>query len=76
MKGVIMAARNIFRIDRRHDKWTVQKGNHVLAEYRTKKEAESAGRELMNKRLSSELLVYRPGGSIESRMTNFSSMNR
>ncbi|MBN2365596.1 MAG: hypothetical protein EH225_06335 [Calditrichaeota bacterium] len=66
-----MAARNIIRIYRKQNTWLVVQEGKIVCEFETRDEAEKFGRTMIDKKISSEILFFRPGGSVESRLSNF-----
>ena len=59
-----MAARNVFRVKPTGNKWIVEKGDMVLGSYLLKDDALSQASKLAEEKISSQVLIYRPDGSI------------
>ncbi|GAB4368798.1 MAG: hypothetical protein Kow0042_10180 [Calditrichia bacterium] len=60
-----MAARNIFRVMPEGDHWIVRKDGKVISTHQEKNSAIEAANKLANKQISSQVIVYRPDGSIQ-----------
>ena len=65
-----MAARYIFRVFLKKDKWLVLKDSVVLGSYNNKENASRRAKMMAARFRSSQVLVYRPNGSIEARFFN------
>ncbi len=59
-----MAARNIFVVKPLEDSWVVLKDGALLGTFPERQDAIRQARKLSQSRLSSQVLVYRPDGSI------------
>lgn len=59
-----MAARNIYRVIHDVGKWIVMKNDEVISKHTEKEHAVESAKDLVYKKISSRVLVYRKDGSI------------
>ena len=65
-----MAARYIFRVLFKRDKWLVLRDSVELGRYENKEKATRRAKGLAARLRSSQVLIFRPNGSIEDRFFN------
>jgi hypothetical protein len=66
-----MAARNIYKVKYQDKKWFIQKDNMILGRFASRKSAVRRAILKAKSQLSSQVIIFRPNGSIQESICNF-----
>ena len=66
-----MAARNIYKVKFQDEKWFIQKDNVILGRFASRKSAVRRALLKARSQLSSQVIIFRPNGSIQETFCNF-----